>query len=74
MTSSDNIGLHLTNIFKEGELNAASVAKEFSVTAADGKNYTVRHYNLDAIIAVGFQSDFDTFPALEKRDEDKRNE
>jgi len=55
MASSDNIGLHLKNIFKEGELNAASVAKEFSVTAADGKNYTVRHYNLDAIISVGYR-------------------
>ena len=32
MTSSDNIGLHLKNIFKEGELSAASVAEEFSVT------------------------------------------
>jgi hypothetical protein len=55
MTSSDNIGLHLKNIFKEGELSAASVAEEFSVTAADGKIYTVRHYNLDAIIAVGYR-------------------
>ena len=54
-TSSDNIGLHLKNIFKEGELSAAAVAEEFSVTAADGKNYTVRHYNLDAIIAVGYR-------------------
>ena len=43
MTSSENIGLHLKNIFKEGELNAASAAQEFSVTAADGKNYAVRH-------------------------------
>ena len=55
MTSSDNIGLHLKNIFKEGELSAAAVTEEFSVTAADGKNYTVRHYNLDAIIAVGYR-------------------
>ena len=55
MTSSDNIGLHLKNIFKEGELSAASVAEEFSVTAADGKIYTVRHYSLDAIIAVGYR-------------------
>ena len=54
-TSSDNIGLHLKNIFKDGELIAASVAEEFSVTATDGKNYTVRHYNLDAIIAVGYR-------------------
>jgi hypothetical protein len=55
MTSSDNIGLHLKNIFKEGELIAALVTEEFSVTATDGKNYTVRHYNLDAIIAVGYR-------------------
>ena len=55
MTSSDNIGLHLKNIFKEGELSAAAVAEEFSVTAADGKNYTVRHFSLDAIIAVGYR-------------------
>jgi len=55
MTSSDNIGLHLKNIFKEGELSTTSVAEEFSVTAADGKNYAVRHYNLDAIIAVGYR-------------------
>lgn len=54
-SSSDNIGLHLKNIFKEGELNAESVTEEFSVTATDGKNYTVRHYNLDAIIAVGYR-------------------
>ena len=55
MTSSDNIGLHLKNIFKEGELIATLVTEEFSVTATDGKNYTVRHYNLDAIIAVGYR-------------------
>lgn len=55
MTSSDNVGLHLKNIFKESELSAAAVTEEFSVTAADGKNYTVRHYNLDAIIAVGYR-------------------
>ena len=54
-TSTDNIGLHLKNIFKEGESNAESVTEEFSVTATDGRNYTVRHYNLDAIIAVGYR-------------------
>ena len=42
-TSSDNIGLHLKNIFKEEELSPNSVAEEFSVTAADGKNYRVKH-------------------------------
>ena len=55
LTSSDNIGLHLKNIFKEGELSAESVTEDFSVTAADGKTYRVKHYNLDAIIAVGYR-------------------
>ncbi len=54
-TSSDNIGLHLKNIFQEGELPAESVTEEFSVTASDGKTYAVRHYSLDAIIAVGYR-------------------
>ncbi|MDL2264644.1 virulence RhuM family protein [Synergistaceae bacterium OttesenSCG-928-I11] len=54
-TSTDNIGLHLKNIFKEGELNADAVTEEFSVTASDGKKYVVKHYDLDAIIAVGYR-------------------
>ena len=54
-TSSDNISLHLKNIFNEGELNVDSVTEDFSATATDGKNYTVRHYNLDTIIAVGYR-------------------
>jgi hypothetical protein len=54
-TTSDNIGLHLKNIFKEQELQRSSVAENFSVTATDGKNYQVQHYNLDAIIAVGYR-------------------
>ena len=52
--SSDNISLHLKNIFKEEELDEHSVAEDFPVTAADGKTYKTRHYNLDAIIAVGW--------------------
>jgi hypothetical protein len=54
-TSSDNIGLHMKNIFNEEELVAESVTEEFSVTAADGKIYRVKHYNLDAIIAAGYR-------------------
>jgi hypothetical protein len=54
-TSRDNISLHLKNCFKDGELNVDSVTEEFSATATDGKNYTVKHYNLDAIIAVGYR-------------------
>jgi len=53
--STDNISLHLKNIFKSGELNENSVAEDFSVTASDGKNYQVKHYNLDAIISVGYR-------------------
>ena len=53
--STDNISLHLKNIFKEAELSENSVAEEYSVTASDGKNYKVKHYNLDAIISVGYR-------------------
>lgn len=53
--STDNISLHLKNIFKENELDESSVTEEFSVTASDGKTYKTKHYNLDAIIAVGYR-------------------
>ena len=53
--SSDNISLHLKNIFSEEELDKSSVTEKFSVTAADGKNYNTQCYNLDAIIAVGYR-------------------
>lgn len=41
--STDNIGLHLKNIFKEGELEEGSVTEQFSVTASDGKSYSTLH-------------------------------
>ncbi|WP_302304816.1 virulence RhuM family protein [Culturomica massiliensis] len=53
--STDNISLHLKNIFKEEELDESSATEEFSVTASDGKSYKTKHYNLDAIIAVGYR-------------------
>ncbi len=64
---SDNISLHLKNIFQTGELDKNSVAEDFSVTATDGKNYNTKHYNLKAVIALKyrpiqdklFESDFD---------------
>ena len=46
--SIDNISLHLKNIFKEKELDKDSVTEEYSITAADGKKYKTKHYNLDA--------------------------
>ena len=53
--STDNIGLHLKNIFKSGELEEKSVTEESSATAADGKTYRMKFYNLDAIISVGYR-------------------
>lgn len=41
-TSKQNISYHLTNIFKEGELDENSVVKEILTTAADGKNYPTK--------------------------------
>jgi hypothetical protein len=53
--STDNVGLHLKNIFADGELEIKSVTEESSVTASDGKNYLTKLYNLDAILAVGYR-------------------
>ena len=53
--SVDNISLHLKNIFNSGELDKQSVIEKISVTAADGKNYLVQFYNLDAVISVGYR-------------------
>ena len=53
--STDNISLHLKNIFAEGELDKNSVTEKISATATDGKNYLTQFYNLDAIISVGYR-------------------
>ena len=53
--STDNIGLHLKNIFASGELVKDSVTEKNSATAVDGKNYQTMFYNLDAIISVGYR-------------------
>lgn len=53
--SSDNIGLHLKNIFISGELEEGSVTEKISATAADGKMYMTKFYNLNAIISVGYR-------------------
>ena len=54
-TTKNNISMHLNNIFKEYELIKDSVVKVFLTTANDGKKYNILHYNLDAIIAVGYR-------------------
>ena len=46
---------HIKNIYTEGELNENSVSKKFLRTAADGKNYDTKHYNLDMIISLGYR-------------------
>jgi hypothetical protein len=54
-STKQNISLHLKNIFNEGELDEIRVVKEYLTTAADGKNYRTKFYNLEAIIAVGYR-------------------
>ncbi len=57
-TSTDNINLHLKNIFLEGELSEPATAEDFSVVQTEGRRQvtrTVKHYNLDAIISVGYR-------------------
>lgn len=49
------IAEHLQNIFSSGELAEGSVCRKFRQTAADGKNYQVKYYNLDAVISVGYR-------------------
>ncbi len=55
---SDTIGLHLRNTFKEGELEEVSTTEDFSVVQPEGKRKVqrkIKHYNLDAIISVGYR-------------------
>ena len=54
-SSIPNVSIHIRNIFQEGELRQDSVVKEFLTTAADGKKYQTRFYNLDVIISVGYR-------------------
>jgi hypothetical protein len=46
---------HIQNTFKEGELDEKAVCREFRRTGTDGKEYAVKHYNLDVIISVGYR-------------------
>jgi len=49
------INKHLKNIFKTHELEENSVIRKFLITASDGKNYNAKHYNLEAIISLGYR-------------------
>lgn len=54
-TSKQNISVHLKNIFEDNELSEDSVVKDSLTTAADGKRYHTKLYNLDAILSVGYR-------------------
>ena len=54
-TSVPNVNMHIKSIFEQGELNEGAVIKEYLTTAADGKNYQTKFYNLDVIISVGYR-------------------
>lgn len=53
--STKTINERLRNIFREGELDEASVSRKFRITATDSKQYSVLHYNLDVILSVGYR-------------------
>lgn len=56
--TTDNISLHLRNIYKEGELSKFATSEEFSVVQQEGSRNVTRKiafYNLDAIISVGYR-------------------
>ena len=53
--SVPTINEHLKNVFYEKELDEDSVIRNFRITAADGKTYNTKHYNLDAVISVGYR-------------------
>ena len=57
-TSTDNISLHLKNIYQSGELDENATTEDYSVVRQEGKRQVKRklkHYNLDAIISVGYR-------------------
>lgn len=49
------VNYHLKKVFSDSELDEAAVIRNFRITAADGKTYDTKHYNLKAIIAVGYK-------------------
>ncbi len=54
-SSKSNISEHIKHILEEGELDGISVVRNFRTTASDGKQYNVKHYNLDMILAIGYR-------------------
>ena len=54
-TSKQNVGQHIKNIVEDSELSEDSVVKNYFTTAADGKTYKTKHYNLDMSLAIGYR-------------------
>ncbi len=54
-SSKSNVSEHLSHIFEDKELDEHSVVRKFRTTATDGKNYSIAHYNLDVVIALGYR-------------------
>lgn len=57
-SSADNVGLHLKNIYRDEELEEPATTEDFSVVRQEGRRQvtrTLKHYNLDAIISVGYR-------------------
>ncbi|CAN1494926.1 COG3943 Virulence protein [Spirosomataceae bacterium] len=53
--SKSTVSEHISNVFKEGELEESQVVRKYRTTADDGKDYEVSYYNLDVIISVGYR-------------------
>ena len=54
-SSKANISEHIKHIFEEEELEEDSVVRNFRTTAADGKSYQTKYFNLDMIISLGYR-------------------
>ena len=65
--SRSTIAEHLRNVFLSQELQEASVCRKFRRTAADGKTYATKYYNLDAVISVGYRANLDLAEDRAKR-------
>jgi len=61
------INQHLKRIFSDNELDAEAVVKHYLITEADGKSYRVKHYSLQAIIAVGYKNENERGPQFRNR-------
>ena len=54
-SSKANVSEHIKHIFEEGELEEDAVVRNFRITAADGKSYQTKYYNLDMIISLCYR-------------------